>query len=46
MLTPAPTKPGDPPPVPDDHDHGGKLAQLFRDLEKGKIGDAHAPKPE
>jgi hypothetical protein len=43
MPTPAPTKPGDPPPAPDDDDHGGKLAKLFRDLEEGEIGDAHAP---
>ena len=45
MPTPAPTKPGDPPPAPDDDDHGGKLAKLFRDLEKDEIGDAHAPAP-
>jgi hypothetical protein len=46
MPTPAPTKPGDPPPAPDDDDYGGKLAKLFCDLEKGEIGDAHAHAPE
>jgi hypothetical protein len=43
MPTPAPTKPGDPPSVPDDDDHGGKLAKLFRDLETNEIDDAPAP---
>ena len=50
MPTPAPTKPGDPPPVPNDDDHGAKLAKLFRDLEADKLGDARAsmpgPRPE
>jgi hypothetical protein len=46
MPTPAPTKPGDASPVPDDDDHGGKLAKLFRDLEKDEVGNAPAPAPE
>ena len=45
MPTSAPTKPGDSTPVPDDDDHGAKLAKLFRDLEKAEIGDAPAPMP-
>ena len=45
MPTPAPTKPGDAPPVPDDDDHGAKLAKLFRDLETAEIDDAPAPAP-
>ena len=45
MPRPAPTKPGDAPPVPDDDDHGAKLAKLFRDLETAEIDDAPAPAP-
>jgi hypothetical protein len=46
MPTPAPTKPGDPPPAPDDDEHGGELAKLFRDLEKDELGDPPALEPE
>jgi hypothetical protein len=45
MPTPDPRKPGDASPVPDDDDHGGKLAKLFRDLETNEIGEAPAPAP-
>jgi hypothetical protein len=46
MPTPVPTKPGDASPEPDDDDHGGKLAKLFRDLETDEIDDTPAPEPE
>ena len=48
MPLPDPKKPGGAPAAPDEdeHEHGGKLARFFRDLERDEPGVEPAPQPD